>query len=78
VARVVSTPMGADLAGRHLAEESAAVRADRLVVRAAQDEAAVAGPAAHASLDLAVTAEEPAEPGVLEGIVGAIVSFLFG
>jgi hypothetical protein len=78
VATVVSSPDGVDLTARHLADESAADRADRMPVRVASAAVVATGPAPGTDIELAVSAPQPAEPGMLEGIVGAIVSFLFG
>jgi hypothetical protein len=77
VATVVSTPVRGELTARHLVDETAAIRAARMPVRPATTVVAAADSASGADLDLAVTAAEPAEPGLLEGIVGTIVSFLF-
>ena len=78
MATVVSTPFGVDLAGRHHADETAASRAQHMPVRVASAPLVATGAASTADIDLAVSVEQPAEPGLLEGIVGAIVSFLFG
>jgi uncharacterized protein YkwD len=78
VATVISTPLSADLTARHLADEAAADRADHMPVRIASAPVVVMAAAPDADIDLAVSAAEPVEPGLLDGIVGAIVSFLFG
>ena len=78
VATVVSSPFGADLTARHLADESAADRAARMPVRVASAPMVATAAAPATDIELAVSADQPAEPGLFEGIVGALVSFLFG
>lgn len=75
VAEVVSAPASADLVVRHLLDERAAERAASLEVAVAArptGSAVAAGPA----LEVSVAASE--QPGLLEGIVGAVLGFLFG
>jgi uncharacterized protein YkwD len=81
VATVVSTPNRADLTARHRVDETAAERAARMPMPVAAPAVAVTAASTadvDADLALGVTASKPAEPGLLEGIVGAIVGFLFG
>jgi hypothetical protein len=77
VTTVVSTPVRRDLTAAHLADERAAERASRMPIPLAARPVAVA-PAPTSDVALAVSAPEPADRGLLEGIVGAIVGFLFG
>ena len=69
---VVSAPGHADLAGRHLAEETARVRVAEFTAVADEAEAVAGGP------NLEVKAEPAAQPGLLESVVGAVIGFLFG
>ena len=82
VTSVVSSPFRAPLTARHMADERAADRLARmpapLVAGPVTTPEAPAADVAAAASDLAVSAPAPAEPGLLDGIVGAIVGFLFG
>jgi uncharacterized protein YkwD len=69
---VVSVPHRIDLAARLQAEETAAARA------AAMASAAPDTDDVTAEVDLEVRAAAPSEVGLLEGIVGAVIGFLFG
>lgn len=79
VATVVSSPRRFELATRHLADERAAERAARLeVTTVAAPAVAVTVADTTSAAALEVTAAAPAEPGLLDGILGALVSLLFG
>ena len=76
---VVSAPARrVDLATRLQIEEIAAAQAAALVITtaAAVDEATTAD--AGTELDLEVRADQRAETGLIEGIIGAVIGFLFG
>ena len=76
VARVVSAPTDGALRLHLRADEIAAARASALTVsRPAADQTATAGAI---TAPMEVTAPPPAEPGFLEGLVGAVLGFLFG
>jgi uncharacterized protein YkwD len=69
---VVSVPHRIDLAARLQAEETAAARAAAMASAAPDTEDVTA------EVDLEVRAAAPSEVGLLEGIVGAVIGFLFG
>jgi uncharacterized protein YkwD len=75
-ATVVSVPASDDLAERLRVEETAAARVASLAA------AATAAPSTAdiqlASAELEVAADQAAEPGLVEGIVAAVIGFLFG
>ncbi len=73
---VVSAPMRrADLATRLQIEEIAAARAADQAASAAEPRLANAGGTA---ADLEVRADAPTDVGLFEGIIGAVIGFLFG
>src|SRR5690606_29846960 len=75
---VVSVPSRrVDLATRLQIEEIAAAQAAALAVVAPASERAPVADAVTAS-DLEVRADQPAEAGLIEGIIGAVMGFLFG
>jgi uncharacterized protein YkwD len=72
VATLVSAPASFDLAARHQLDEIAAARYARLVAESAAEEAAIE------ATDLQVTAADEPDPGLLDGLVAAVIGFLFG
>jgi hypothetical protein len=69
---VVAVPHRIDLATRLTADETAAARAAAMVAASDADNQVAA------NADLEVRAEAASEVGLLEGIVGAVIGFLFG
>jgi hypothetical protein len=72
---VVSSPSTVDLADRLRIDEIAAARAGAATLT--KEAAKETGPA-NARGDLEVTAATTPEAGLLEGLVGAVLGFLFG
>ena len=73
VATLVSSPNRDDVTARLMVEEHAAARAAVMSVSVASvtvDEAV--------AVDLEITAAPASEPGPLDGIIGAVLGFLFG
>ncbi|MGZ8562725.1 MAG: CAP domain-containing protein [Candidatus Limnocylindria bacterium] len=64
-----------DLATRLRIDE---IAAERVAALATATPAADQPPAADAGTDLEVRADQPAEDGLIEGIIGAVIGFLFG
>jgi hypothetical protein len=78
---VTALPWRVDLAARLTLEETAATRSRMLAAKVASTASAAVTTAvepAPAPADLEVQVAEAPEPNLIEGIIGAVIGFLFG